>query len=270
MPPNLPPPADFATDFPEIRVKFRFSLPGRHFRKSLSQLRNHIVIIFSNLINSVFPLARWHIFRVAAKSMPIVIAARVLLGSVGAADEPKKAVGASPEEFCVLIEPAEGPQVVKLISGSKLTGLVPGRETHIGVRYYSAAEYTALGMSWPEFVKRSESAAARQLAKLTPEITRDAKGFVRFAVLRGKSHLTASSVFAPEFRSLFKSSMGDDLIVLIPNRFTIYVFPRGMGEYKDFGKRILSEYEDSPFPVSYEVLLLNRDGLSCLGSFRTE
>jgi hypothetical protein len=199
----------------------------------------------------------------------MVVMATGVMGSLCVADEPKVDAGGG-EEYCLLIEPADGPQVVKRVPGSKRTGLVPGRETRVGVRYYTAAEYTALKLSWAEFVKRAEAAAARQLARLKPEITSDAKGFVRFAVIKGQSHLTASAVLAPRFRNLFKSSMGDDLIILIPDRFTIYVFPRAMGEYKDFGRRILSEYEDSSHPVSYEVLLLNRDGLSCIGSFRTE
>ena len=81
---------------------------------------------------------------------------------------------------------------------------------------------------------------------------------------------TASAALAPEFYEHFRKLMGDDLVLLIPDRFTIHVFPRPLGGYKDWGKKILQAYAEASHPVSYEVLLLNRDGLSVLGSFHTE
>ncbi|MGI8602814.1 MAG: hypothetical protein ACR2OZ_07410 [Verrucomicrobiales bacterium] len=184
--------------------------------------------------------------------------------------EKGESAGRRREQFCLLIEPKDGPQVIKPIPGSKLTGLVPGKETSVGVRYYSAREYAALSVTWETYLKRAEEAAARQLAKLTPAFVKDDKGFARYATIKGKSQLTASSVLAPGFRDLFKKSMGDELIVLLPDRFTVYVFPRTMGEYKELGRRVIAEYEAAVYPVSYEVFLVNRHGLSCLGSFQME
>jgi hypothetical protein len=210
---------------------------------------------------------------IVSKVAPILAAAAAwaLPGTAGLA-APGEAGRDSParEEYCLLIEPNAGPQVVKPIPGSKLTGWVPGRETTVGVRYYTAREYEALGVSWEEFGRRAEAAASRQLARLKPEFSRDANGFVRYAVLKGTGHLTASSVLAAGFAELFRPTMGDELVLLIPDRFTVYVFPRSMGEYKEFGRKVLAAFEEAAYPVSYEVFLLNRQGLSCLGSFRTE
>lgn len=175
------------------------------------------------------------------------------------------------EEFCLLIEPKEGPAVSQAIKGAHMTALVPGRETSIGgVRYYTKEEFEALGLGWSGFQKKAEETAGRVLATLKPEIARDAKNFVTSAVLRGQSHLTASTVLAPRFYEMFRATMGDDLVVLIPDRFTVYVFPRPLGQYKEFGPKILEAYAAATYPVSCEVLLLNKQGLSALGSFRTE
>lgn len=175
------------------------------------------------------------------------------------------------EEFCLLLEPKDGPAVSKLLKGAKMTALVPGRETRVGgVRYYTAAEFEALGFGWEGFTRRAEATASRMLATLKPEVTKDAKGFVTSAVVRGKSHLTAGVVLSPKFYEMFRATMGDDLVLLIPDRFTVYVYPRPMGGYKTMGPKILEDYAEATYPVSYEVLLLNRDGLSVLGSFRTE
>ena len=175
------------------------------------------------------------------------------------------------EEFCLLLEPKDGPAVSKLLKGAKMTALVPGRETRVGgVRYYTASEFEGLGLGWEGFRRRAEATASRVLATLKPEVTKDAKGFVTSAVVRGKSHLTAGVVLSPKFYEMFRGSMGDDLVLLIPDRFTVYVYPRPMGGYKAMGPKILEDYAAATYPVSYEVLLLNRDGLSVLGSFRTE
>jgi hypothetical protein len=185
----------------------------------------------------------------------------------GVAAEP----GPGLETMCLLIEPRDGLGVAKPISGARSTVVVAGRETRLGgVRVLSRAEFEGLGMSWAAYERKAAEAADRVFATLKPEVTRDAKGFARFAVVKGKSHLTASTVLAPKFYAAFRQTMGDDLVVLIPDRFTVYVFPRPMGEYKDWGKRILREYAEATYPVSVEVLLLNRGGLSALGSFQTE
>jgi len=175
------------------------------------------------------------------------------------------------EAFCLLIEPKDGPPVSQLLKGGKQTALVPAKETSIGgVRYYTQAEFEATGLGWRGFRRKAEATATRVLGTLKPEVTKDGKGFVTSAVLRGKSHLTAGVVLSPKFYEMFRATMGDDLILLIPDRFTVYVFPRPMGEYKALGPKILEAYAEATYPVSYEVLLLNKDGLSVLGSFRTE
>lgn len=180
-------------------------------------------------------------------------------------------VGEAAESYCLLIEPSDGPMVKRMLKGGRVTALVPGKETSVGgVRYYTRAEFEALGLGWEGYMKRAEATAERVWASLKPEVEKDAKGFVRSAVVRGKSHLTASAVLAPKFYETFRATMGDDLVVLIPDRFTIYVFPRPMGEYKAMGPKILEAYADATYPVSYEVLLLNKEGLSVLGSFRAE
>jgi hypothetical protein len=175
------------------------------------------------------------------------------------------------EEFCLLIEPKDGPAVAKVLKGSRSTALVPGRETRVGgVRYYTVSEFEGMGLGWAGFTRKAEATATRVLEGLAPEVKKDGRGQVVSAVLRGRSHLTAGVVLSPRFYEMFRATMGDDLVLLIPDRFTVYVFPRPMGDYKALGPEILEAYERAVYPVSYEVLLLNKDGLSALGSFRDD
>lgn len=216
------------------------------------------------------------IFKGGRKACLGAVAASLLLGAIRAAAdtasppvteaEPKKL-----ELFCLLIEPNDLQEVTQAIPGAQHTVLVPGRETSIGtVRYYRKTEFEQMGLGWNGFEQKARAAASRVFATLKPVITRDRHGFATLAEVRGTSHLTASSILAPEFYEHFRKLMGDELVLLIPDRFTIYVFPRPLGEYKDWGKKILHAYADAAHPVSYEVLLLNRDGLSALGVFQKD
>ena len=82
--------------------------------------------------------------------------------------------GSALEEFCLLIEPKDGPAVQQLLKGAKMTALVPGRETRLGgVRYYTEAEFATLGLGWKDFTRKAEATAARVLATLKPEVTKD-------------------------------------------------------------------------------------------------
>ena len=77
------------------------------------------------------------------------------------------------EDFCLLIEPKDGPSVSRVIKGAKMTALVPGKETSVGgVRYYTASEFEAMGLGWRGFTRKAEAAATRVWVTLKPEVTK--------------------------------------------------------------------------------------------------
>jgi hypothetical protein len=78
--------------------------------------------------------------------------------------------------------------------------------------------------------------------------------------------LTASSVLAPEFAGLFAETLGPDLIVAIPNRFRIFVFPKSTFAELNISDLIFTEYKSTAWPVTREIFELRRGKLIAIGS----
>ena len=153
------------------------------------------------------------------------------------------------------------------LPGSKLTVLCPAREDALGLNRLSDEEFKATGLTWAQFLKQAAAAAAAHLKTLKPDIHRDAKGHAQYAILKSDSHLTASVILCPEFHAQFKDTFGEKLVVLVPDRFTVYIFARSFGGFQDMGPDILEKFADSTWPCSQEAFEVTATGLKCLGAF---
>ena len=176
-----------------------------------------------------------------------------------------------PAPLAACIEPAViRTEAARLMPGSKLTVIVPARPDEIGLLRLSKEEFAATGLTWEKFLTEAAATAAAHLKTLKPDIKRDKKGTAQYAVLKSDSHLTASTVLCPEFFALVRETFGDKLVVLIPDRFTVYVFPRGFAGFQTMGPDILTTFQKSTWPASQEAFELTPDGLKCLGAFVLE
>jgi hypothetical protein len=173
------------------------------------------------------------------------------------------------EAYCILIEPSfEKAEVSSEIPGSERTLLVAAKEDEgEGVSYYTQADFEALGVDWLKFMAKSRESADRLLATLKPEYERDHRGVVKYGVLRSESHRTASVVLASTFREKFKKTLGEDLSVLIPDRFTVFVFPKLVSDYEAYGESTVEMYGDATYGVSVEVFTVDDEGLQVIGRF---
>ena len=194
--------------------------------------------------------------------------AAILLLTAGAV-----ARGADPvalEPRCLVIEPSVlRTELAKSLPGARLTVLVPAREEDIGAVHLSADEFRATGLTWDKFRREAEAAAARHLARIEPVMEKGADGAVSHAVLKSKSHLTASVMLCPEFYARFRPVFGDRLVVLVPDRFTVYVFPRSFSGFQEFGKRVVEEHRRAVYPSSIEAFEVNSEGVRGIGAFDT-
>jgi hypothetical protein len=110
--------------------------------------------------------------------------------------------------------------------------------------------------------------ASRILASLEPTYVRSPRGAIRYAVIASDNPLTTSAVFAPEFADRFLETIGPDALVVIPNRFRIYIFPRSDPPGSDLSELIFSDYHATNYPVSREVFEARGGSLRALGLFR--
>jgi len=173
-----------------------------------------------------------------------------------------------PAPLAACIEPATmRTKAAQPMPGSKLTVAVPARQDELGLSRLTAEEFKATGLTWEQFLKEASTTAAAHLKTLKPDIQRDAKGRAGYALLKSESHLTASVILCPEFHAQFKQTFGDKLVVLVPDRFTVYVFARSFGDFQTKGPEILDHFSDSTWPCSREAFEVTAEGLKCLGAF---
>jgi hypothetical protein len=154
------------------------------------------------------------------------------------------------------------------IDGAERTVLVPARYVNGEVLPSKSDDILTLGATRDTILASAPKAASEVLATLTPRFIRDEKKVIQCAVLESASPLTASAVLAPEFGTLFRETLGPDILVAIPNRFRIFVFPRGTPAFQRFSEIVIAEYDSSSYPVSKELFTLRKGKLTAVGSYR--
>ena len=153
------------------------------------------------------------------------------------------------------------------IAAAEKTELVAAIMGVSEVAYLNRAEFDALKLDWPTFAEKTRASAEAELKAVTTQYTRDKKKVILYAKIRSPHALIASAILAPKFLDLFKNTLGEKVLVVIPNRSTAYVFPALASNYQDYAAMIFEAYRATAFPVSKEVFELSADGLEAVGAF---
>lgn len=173
----------------------------------------------------------------------------------------------TPSKWHLLIEPSfMKPAVSFPISGAQRTLFVPaylddGNEPV----YFTKQQFDSLGVNFDAFLKQSLANATDK--KVSAEFVRNGKQVIKYATLHSDNPLTATMVISPDFLKMFADVFGDKFLVALPNRFTVYVFPKLASDYKSYAELVMGDYNDSPYPVSLEVFEVSADGLKAIGTY---
>jgi hypothetical protein len=179
------------------------------------------------------------------------------------------AVSAADETWHLLVEPSFMHYESSWpIVGAQRTVLVPARYVNGEVLPLRESEAATLGATRDKIVEAASKAASEVLAGLKPKFIRDNNNVIQCAVLESDSPLTASAVLAPEFATLFSDTIGPDILVAIPNRFRIFVFPKDSPTYRRYCDIVIADYDSSPYPVSKELFAVRKGKLIAMGSYR--
>lgn len=154
------------------------------------------------------------------------------------------------------------------IVGAQRTVLVPARYVNREILPLRESEVASLGATRDKILESAPKAASEVLAGLKPKFIRDNNNVIQCAVLESESPLTASAVLAPEFAKLFSDTIGPEILVAIPNRFRIFVFPKDSPAYQRLSDVVIAEYDSSPYPVSKELFSVRKGKLIAMGSYR--
>jgi hypothetical protein len=175
-----------------------------------------------------------------------------------------------PKSWHLLIEPSfMDPEVSFPISGAKHTLFVPGYIGEDGEpEYFSKKDWNALGLTWDSFRQRAGQNATEK--KFRAELVRDTHKVVQYAAINSDDPLTATMVLSPDFLKKFKDIFGPTILVAIPNRFTVYVFPALASEYQSYAPVVIQDYQQSTYPVSLEVFEISDAGMRVIGAFEPD
>ncbi len=193
------------------------------------------------------------------------------LGVVFAADKvPVKPVAPALEPICVMVEPKVlHTTTAHELAGSRNTILTPATELKSGSKLLDDEAWKELGMAWPVYLAKAKAAAARHLATLTPEIHKDERGTVEYLKFTSPRHLTSSIILCPELLKLAAPQLGDKIVALVPDRFTVYLFPRQSGAFIKHGSEVATLFTDAIYPASDEAFEISENGLKSIGNFTT-
>jgi hypothetical protein len=154
------------------------------------------------------------------------------------------------------------------VEGSDRTVMVAARVVDGEIVPLTKADAEKQGGTPEKILADAPRTASAVLAGLKPEYVRDDKKVIQYAILRSENPLTASAVLAPEFAETFARTLGPELLLAIPNRYTVFVFPKQSPVHRTFADTVYAEYQSSPHPVSRELFELRKGKLIAIGTYR--
>ena len=177
----------------------------------------------------------------------------------------------SPAEFKwrILLEPKSmRREVVWEIEGGQRTVLAPVVMDGEEYLYPPRKIMERFQVDPAEIRARAAPAAAADLATLKPRYERDRKQVIQYAELRSERPIVASAVLAPKFLEMFKDTLGEKVLLVVPNRFMAYVFPALASNYQDYYPMVLEAYRATAWPISVEVFEVSKEGIRAIGVYK--
>jgi hypothetical protein len=160
----------------------------------------------------------------------------------------------------------ERPPIHCFLPRSKKTLLFPA---HVSRHSEVTPLGSDAGMSpeaWDRFLKESREDTSLLMATLNPLMVRDAHEVIQAAVMSSDDPRLASCILNPGFLRRFSAIFGPELIVAIPSRTKIYVFPKLANRLPEMSQVIRDDYLISPQPVSTELFELSKKGMRAIGT----
>ncbi len=158
------------------------------------------------------------------------------------------------------------PIVVPLADAQK-TELAAGMLSDEGLVALSEADFAALHVDRGIFHSVAALNTAFDLRHLRFRFERDRRQVIRYAAMESDQPIVASAVLFPGFLDLWKDTLGEKVLVVVPNRFSAFVFPHLATDYLDYAPMVFRAYRETPYPVSVEVFEVSPSGWRCLGAY---
>ncbi|HEX3445942.1 MAG TPA: hypothetical protein VHS80_14590, partial [Chthoniobacterales bacterium] len=108
------------------------------------------------------------------------------------------------------------------------------------------------------------------LKKATPKFLRDKHGVAVAIRIENPDPAFSSILLTPGFADRFAEILGKDCLVSVPNRQTIFLFPRLAINMEEFSAPLLAIYHNSVWPVSTELFEWRAGALHSVRDFEAK
>ena len=142
--------------------------------------------------------------------------------------------------------------------------------------YYRAIDSETLAPANPqELEEKDRPASTRQtldharrlLAIVKPEVIRDSSGVITAVRLESFDPTFSSILLLPELGNRYADLLGPDCYFAVPNRQTIFCFPRLATDIQSFAALVHSLYHNNTWPISTEIFEIVDGRLRVCGKF---
>lgn len=157
------------------------------------------------------------------------------------------------------------PPVAQPIPGSERANLAAVKMENGEVAYLSKEAVAQLEAANPNFQTLAKTTATQLLETLKPQLIRDKSKVVECAIFSSDSPLTTAVVLAPQFLEKYEPLFGPEVIVAMPTRYQVYVFPKIANRLSKYAPDILTDFRAAAYPVSPEVFELGPNGIRAVG-----
>jgi hypothetical protein len=108
------------------------------------------------------------------------------------------------------------------------------------------------------------------LKQTSPTLIRDKHGVIAAIRIEGHDPAFSSILLTPGFADRFVNLLGKDCLVSVPNRQTLYLFPRLGGNMEEFSIPLRGIYHNSVWPVSTELFEWRNSTLHSIRDFEPD
>lgn len=158
-----------------------------------------------------------------------------------------------------------GYSVSQEIEGAKSTVIVPARIGRSGLEVIGETLWTKEEADWESWMSESKKSADQLVEEMEIEWSKDENEVFLYASIQSENPLLSSVILSEKFLPIFKERFGASVLVVIPNRSTIFVFPRFASKLDDYGGALANRYRESVSKVSLEIFEVDEKGCRVVG-----
>jgi uncharacterized protein YtpQ (UPF0354 family) len=132
---------------------------------------------------------------------------------------------------------------------------------------YTKKEWGNLNLKWETFEKKAREKSSEDFRTLQVAYKRDNRMVIEYAELTSDDGVASSAVLAPEFGEKFEDTLGEVLLLAVPSRTRVIVFPQLGTDISRYSEMVLSAYRETSHPVSVEVFEWRKGKIRAVGVF---